>query len=147
MHRYTACGLRKAWLRNGYVLREPPYGPAVAVHDVAGPHRAIGLCLVDRKPRLSGSAIRFLRVEMDLSQARLARLLGVSEVRLRAWESGRQHITRPPERLLQGLYREHARGEGTVRQLVERLARLEHEERWTGMELEETRRGWEARTA
>jgi len=147
MHRHTACGLRKVWLRNGHVLRETPYGPAVAVHDVAGLHRAIGLCLVDHKGRLPGSEIRCLRVEMDLSQARLARLLGESEACLRAWESGRQRITRPPERLLRGLYREHGRGDGTVRQLVESIARLEREGRWKGMELEETRRGWEARAA
>ena len=147
MLHYTGCGLRNVWLRNGFTVRETPYGKAVAIHDVEGLHRAIGLYLVDNKPRLSGAEIRFLRKELDLSQKNLAYLLGVSEVTLRGWERNRTRITRPAERLLRTLYREHAAGDGKLRKLIERIAELNRDIHWKRLELQETPRGWRAKAA
>lgn len=143
MLHYDSSGLPNVWLKNGYESRETPYGRSVAIHNVEGLHRAIGLALVNLKPALSGDEVRFLRKELDMSQAQLARFLGVGESSVRGWENARQDITPPAERMLRLIYREHVAGDGTVRELVERLSELNREaylvER---LELEETQDGW-----
>ena len=143
MFEYKSCGLPNVWLRNGYEVHETPYGSSVSIHNVEGLHRAIGLDLVNRKPQLSGDEVRFLRKELDMSQVLLAHLLGVGETSVRHWESGRQTITKPAERVLRLLYREHVTGDGEIRELVERVSELNREvynlER---LELEETGDGW-----
>ncbi len=143
MFHYASCGLPNVWLRNGHEVRETPYGRGVAIHDVEGLHRTIGLDLVNRKPAFSGDEVRFLRKELDMSQAQLARFLGVGESSIRGWEKGRQSITVPAERMLRLIYREHVAGNGTVRELIERMSETNREayvaER---LELEETQDGW-----
>ncbi|HEX6929695.1 MAG TPA: helix-turn-helix domain-containing protein [Gammaproteobacteria bacterium] len=143
MFHYKSCGLPNVWLKNGYDLRETPYGSSASIHDLEGLHRVIGLDLVNRAPALNGAEIRFLRKELDFSQAQLARFLGVGETSVRGWENERQRITPPAERMLRLLYREHVMGDGTVRELVERLSELDREvHRADKLELEETREGW-----
>lgn len=144
---YTDCGLRNVWLRNGFVVRKTPYGRATAIHDVAGLHRAIGLYLVNPKPHLAGSEVRFLRKEIELSQTHLAKVLGVGETSVRGWESNRGRISRPADRVLRVLYVEHVRGDGTVRAIVDRLAELNREAHIRKLEMEETGKGWRAEAA
>lgn len=122
MFHYESCGLPSVWLRNGYQVRETPHGRSVAIEDTEGLHRAIGLALAVDKPALQAWDVRFLRKELDLSQVRLGLLLGVGESSIRGWESGRQVITPPAERLLRALYIEHVSGGIKVRVLVERLS-------------------------
>lgn len=145
MIEYNSCGLPDVWLRNGYEVRDTAYGRSVAIHDVEGLHRAIGLDLISRKPLLNGKEVRFLRKELDLSQTQLASLLGVGETSVRNWESGRQAITKPAERMLRILYREHVAGDGSIRELVERISELNREvHQQHRLELEETSNGWAA---
>ena len=89
MYHYTGCGLRNIWLKNGYEHWNTPYGKGVAIADLEGLHRAIGLALVQHKPRLSGAEVRFLRSELDFSQSDLAKVLGVGETSVRGWEKHR----------------------------------------------------------
>ncbi len=148
MFHYTSCGLRNIWLRNGYTKKDTAYGKAVAIHDLDGLHRVIGLYLVDHKPRLSSTEVRFLRIELDMSQKHLAQVLGVSEVTLRGWENYRTKITKPADRLLRVLYREHVAGDGTVRELVEQLGDANREMQGTKtIELEDADQGWFAKAA
>jgi putative transcriptional regulator len=143
LYHYTGCGLPNVWLRNGFIVRDTEYGKAVAIHDVNGLHRAIGLYFVDRKPVLSGTEVRYLRKELDLTQSRLAQFLGVSENSIRGWENQRARISRPAERFLRILYREHVVGDGNVRALVDRLADLDRSH-VRKLELEDTESGWRA---
>lgn len=145
---YTSCGLRNIWLRNGYTRKDTAYGEAVAIHDLDGLHRVIGLYLVDHKPRLSSTEVRFLRIELDMSQKHLAQVLGVSEVTLRGWEKYRTKITKPADRLLRVLYREHVDGDGTVRDLVEQLGDSNRDAHtMKNIELEDAEQGWTAKAA
>ena len=142
MFHYASCGLRNIWLRNGFVVKETTYGKADAIHDVEGLHRAIGLQLASRRPRLSGAEVHFLRKELDMSQAHLAKLLGTSENSLRGWEKHRTNITKPGERFLRTLYCEHVAGDGTIRELVEPLSQLNRDAyKQEKLELEETPQG------
>lgn len=139
---YTSCGLRNVWLKNGFTEKDTPYGKAISIHNLNNLHRVIGLYLADNKPRLSGAEVRFLRKELDISQGHLAQILGVGETSVRGWEKNRPSITRPAERMLRVLYREHVEGDGSVRDLVERLSQLNRDTYRRAIELEETDTGW-----
>ncbi|HEC12075.1 MAG TPA: hypothetical protein ENI80_02330 [Acidiferrobacteraceae bacterium] len=47
-------------------MLETKEGDAVAIHNLEGLHRAIGLDLVHHMPALTGDAVRFLRKEMNV---------------------------------------------------------------------------------
>lgn len=88
-YHYTECGLNNIYLVNGYKFIETPRGKSVSINDIDGLHKAIGLLLVTSKKDLSGEEIRFLRLELLMSQNTLAKLLGVSEQAIRRWEKGK----------------------------------------------------------
>ena len=142
MYHYTSCGLRGIWLRNGYTETKTSYGKGVAIHDIEGLHEVIGIYFVKNKPRLSGAEVRFLRKELDLSQLRLAEVLGVGESSVRGWENHRTKITLPADRLLRLIYLETIEGDGIVRKLVDRLSLLDTISYSMRCEMEETDVGW-----
>lgn len=142
MFHYTSCGLPNIWLRNGYVHKDTPYGKSVAIANVEGLHQAIGLYLVNDKPRLTATEVRFLRKELDMSQSHLAQALGIAEVSIRGWEKGRTPITGPAERMLRALYREHICGDGKIRDLVDRISQLNRDVHRKRLELEQRNGGW-----
>lgn len=139
---YTGCGLRNIYLRNGYEIKDTPYGKTVAIHNLEGLHRAIGLNIVRNKPKLSGGEIRFLRKELDLSQKVLADFLGVSENSVRGWENNRGKITKAPERVLRLIYCEFACEKPEVKNLIERISQLSRDIHYATIEFEETNSGW-----
>jgi putative transcriptional regulator len=141
---YTSCGLRNIYLRNGFHVKETPYGRAVSIQDVDGLHHAIGLHLVRNKKQLTGAEVRFLRKELDMSQATLAKCLHVGETTVRNWESGRIKVTGPGDRMIRALYHEYATGNSEIRELVERLAELNRELHAKAVEFEDTKQGWRA---
>jgi DNA-binding transcriptional regulator YiaG len=123
MYHYTESGLRNVWLANGYAVRKTPYGKGVAIENLEGLHRAIARQII-RLPRpLSGAEFRFLRKELELSQAGLADYLGCNVQALARWEKGKSRIPKPAERLLRALYRESDEGNAQIRELVERIGR------------------------
>lgn len=143
-YHYLDCGLRNVWLRNGFTRMDTVHGPAVAIEDVDGLHRAIGLYLVRNKPRLSPAEARFLRKELDLPQAQLASALDVSENTVRAWEAGRSRMPGPAVRLLRVLYLESVTDGSRVRELLDRLAQINRDSHAATLEFEETPDGWAA---
>jgi len=142
MFHYTGCGLRNVWLTNGYKERETSFGKSVAIHDLEGLHKAIGLNIACRKPNLTGGDIRFLRKELDMSQIDLARILGVPEPTIRNWENNRNRITRSAERMLRALYYENVKGNVKVRKLLEALGQLSRNSYRAEIRLQETEEGW-----
>lgn len=141
---YTSCGLRNIYLRNGFQVKETPYGRAVSIQDAEGLHRAIGLHLALNKKQLTGAEVRFLRKELDMSQATLAKCLQVGESTVRNWEKGRVKVTGPGDRMIRALYHEYATGNSEIRELVDRLAALDRARFAKTVEFEETRQGWRA---
>lgn len=143
MLKYDDCGLRNIWLANGY-RHEDVEGVdrCLDIDDIDGLHRAIAHHLVHYHKRLSGAEIRFLRVEMGMSQKRLADALGVDEQTVSLWERSRRRPTVAAERMLRLLYLEHA--DGTTK-LAELIARWNDTDRQIGearQVFEETDSGW-----
>lgn len=141
-YHYVESGLDNVHLENGFHVLETSQGNAVSIEDVHGLHAAIGRCLVEAAVPLSGAELRFLRIEMELSQRSLAGLLGTTEQTLRRYEKARgQAVPGPVDHLLRALYAEYGGGDGSVRRMVERLAGLEPRPR-TDLRLRETGQGW-----
>ncbi len=143
---YASCGLTGIFLRNGFVVSETPHGEAIAIHDIEGLHRAIGLNIICNKANLSPAEVRFLRKELDLSQSHFAKILDVSESTVRNWESpddDRACINGPADRMLRVLYRETVEGDGLIRDMLEHISDLNHDVHKDRLELEETGNGWQ----
>jgi DNA-binding transcriptional regulator YiaG len=127
MYHYEECGLSNVWLHDGYKIEEDElYGELVSIASVNDLHKTIGLYLINEKPELNGEEIRFLRKELNLSQKNLAGLIGVNESSVRNWESDRGDMSKPADRFLRALYKEHAHGGGELKEMIEKL---NHQER------------------
>ena len=129
---YESCGLPNVCLRNGYTVKQTRYGEAVSIHNLEGLHKAIGTRVVQSGRILSPAEIRFLRKEMDMTQAGLAHLFEVNENTVRNWESdgdGRADIQGPADRLLRMIYLSYIDDEDSrVRDLLDQLAQLNRDQ-------------------
>ena len=142
-YQYAECGLNNIYILNGYQFIETPRGKAVSVRNVDGLHKAIGLFLVTAKKDLTPDEVRFLRLEMLMSQAALARLLGMSEQAIRRWENGKVTIPKPSESLLRLLYREHVHDkDGKILTMLKQIANLEEMLYDKKILFKDTSKGW-----
>lgn len=140
MYHYTESGLRNVWLANGYKVRNVAGEAAVAVHDLDQLHQAIGRSLA-RKPKLTGTEVRFLRKEMGISQKRLADMLGSTEQTVSLWERhGRMPVGY--DRLMRAFYLEFLDGNVKLREMVDRLVDLDRPLREEKAVFEDTDTGW-----
>ncbi|MEP6483111.1 MAG: helix-turn-helix domain-containing protein [Rudaea sp.] len=106
-YHYTECGLDHIYLVSGYEMIKSNYGQAVAIHQADALHRAIGQFLVRKKKVLSGKELRFLRTEMDLTQAELGKLLGLTDQAVARWEKEQTDIASPADYLIRLLFLDH----------------------------------------
>ena len=124
-YQYKESGLDNVFLENGFTVHQTPYGEGVSIANTSDLHAIIGGWLVSLPKRLVGAELRFLRLEMELTQRDLAGLLGQEEQALRRWEKARTRtINGSADLLLRALYNEYVGGDGTVRRMVDRLAEL-----------------------
>jgi len=147
MLNYKECGLKNVWLQNGYKEKNTPYGKAISIQDVEGLHRAIGMLMVKHKPWLTGTDFRFLRKELDLSQAAIGAYFGDQAQTVAIWEkTGR--IPKLADRAIRAFYREVNEDNTSFKDIVERLNdmdRADHDK--SRLIMRETPRGWEAKAA
>jgi DNA-binding transcriptional regulator YiaG len=100
---YTASGLNNIYLMNGVVVETTPYGDEVTIENLKGLHRAIGLHIVEKAKAMTGPELRFLRKQMNLTQAELARELRISDQTIANYEKGKTEIG-PVDRFMRGYY-------------------------------------------
>ena len=141
LYHYRLSGLDYVYLVNGFTRQETEYGPGISIDDLYGLHRAIAEDIIEDRAHLSGHEVRFLRKEMDLSQAGLAVMLGVDAQTVARWEKGQTDVTGPADRLVRILYLEHIGGNQDVRRLIDTLADLDEIEHGRRC-FEETAEGW-----
>lgn len=125
MYHYTESGLRNVWLRNGFTVHKTPYGDGVSIEDVAGLHKALALSLVMKPSKLSGTEIRFLRKEMEMSQATLAGCLSANVQTVATWEKGKAKIPGPADKMLRIMAKGHFSGNVAVRKLIDAINDLD----------------------
>jgi DNA-binding transcriptional regulator YiaG len=140
---YTMCGLDNVFLLSGFRIRTTAYGKVFSIDDIDGLHAAIGNYLVNERKSLSGKEVRFLRHEMDLSQSRLGRLLGVDEQTVARWEKGQANASGPADKMIRLLYTEWVGATAEVSRLLDHLAELDETETHRAL-FKETGKGWRA---
>ena len=146
-HRYTESGLDNVVLTNGYTVHKTAYGMGVSIQDTAGLHRTIGKWLISLPKLLNGAELRFLRIEMDMTQKNLARILGTTEQTLRLWEKNRRKaVPGAANHLLRALYEEFSNGRTPLLYMVKQLAELNQLKSAKGC-LSKGRRGWKVANA
>lgn len=141
---YTACGLDDVYLTSGYEIEETPYGNGVSVKKLEDLHKAIGLFLITNKKLFNGKEIRFLRHQMDLTQAELARLFGCDSQQVARYEKGDCRISASSDRLLRLLFREHLKQTIAVRELLSSVDEMD-EPAASKMVFERSNSGWKKR--
>lgn len=146
-YHYRESGLDNVVLENGYTIHQTPYGDGVSIKDTAGLHKLIGSWLTSVPKRLNGAELRFLRLEMEVTQRRFGELIGMDEQAVRRWEKYRtKPIPGPADRLTRALYNEYIGGDGSVRALVDRLAELDCIEK-PSLRVRETKDHWQLEAA
>ncbi len=100
-YHYTECGLDNIYLVNGYKITKLTDGDEeIFIHDIHGLHVAISNILIFKKGLLEGSEIKFIRTMLDLSQNKLAALIGCRYQQILLWEKNKNKISKPADRLL-----------------------------------------------
>jgi len=88
-YHYTASGLDNVFLLNGVSERATDYGPMVHVENINALHHAIGLHIVEQPEPMDGAEFRFLRKQLQLSQAELGTYMGVTDQTIANYEKGK----------------------------------------------------------
>ncbi len=104
---YRECGLDNIFLRNGFETLQHDGEEHFAVADVDGLHAVIGRYLATQSKALSPTEVRFLRKQMDLTQADLAARLGCDTQTVARWEKGTTALPGPEEKLLRATFLAH----------------------------------------
>jgi DNA-binding transcriptional regulator YiaG len=127
MYHYTESGLNNVWLRNGFRPVETPYGKGIVIDNVPGLHRAIAQRLLKDKPHWSGAEFRFIRKELDMSQAALANIFGKDVQSIARWEK-RGRVPKMADRFMRMLYREHTDGNEKITEIIGRLNDMDQQQ-------------------
>lgn len=120
MYHYRECGLDNVWLRNGYKEHDTPYGKGVSITNVEGLLDVIALHLVQKEALLTGKELRFLRVQMGLSQKELGELQGVSAQMVSLWER-KNSLPLVNDRWVRVQYLSHADADGNMKKIISKL--------------------------
>lgn len=124
LYHFTECGLDNVWLKNGFTIKETPFGPAVSFAALEQLLDEIAAHLVRKPGRLTGKEFRYLRSKMHLSQAAMATLQGVSEQNISLWER-RGRVPKSNDTLQRLLYLKHAAGDETLKSAFDRIMTVE----------------------
>ncbi len=144
MYHYTACGLDNVWLTNGYVEKATAYGNSVAILKADELHQILGRELVRKKAKLTGKELRFLRVQMGLSQAGFASLQGVTEQAVSLWERHGK-IPLANDRLTRIYYLAHVAEDTPIGQAIEKSNAAENLSHQRIVASTSTRHGWSSK--
>jgi DNA-binding transcriptional regulator YiaG len=142
---YSGAGLSDVWLLNGFHLEDTPDGPAVRIEDADGLHAALARGIVAARQAISPAELRYLRRFLRLSQANVARLLGISEQTVARWEKGETAIDPSGERLVRFIAMEALGQDVIVQAELRALAAADEAAHGSSARrLSRGRRGWAA---
>lgn len=141
-YHYTESGLKNVYLTNGYVEdNDPDYGLCIGIDNVDGLHKAIAAVLIDKTSPLNGDELRFLRVEMDLSQKSFGSYVGKSDQSVAKWEKG-ETIPLDVDYLIRHIYRQTTNPSSIYVEEVKRLRQLDKSEYQEWLRFKEEKGAW-----
>jgi DNA-binding transcriptional regulator YiaG len=128
---YTACGLDDVYLVNGFTRETIDGEQYTTIEDMDNLWKAICLHLVTKRKALAPKEIRYLRGQMDMTQAELASLVRVSDQTIARWEKGHgDAIPGPADLMLRVLYlaspRAQPEGGRVLDKLMDLIEKLVH---------------------
>lgn len=118
---YTECGLDDVYLLNGYEHYDYHGDVGLAIKDIHGLHRAVGLFLVTEKKALNGKELRFLRKQLNLTQSELGAAMRLSSQQVARWEKSKCDISGPADIVLRVMFLNSLGVETTVKVLLNDL--------------------------
>lgn len=146
MYHYTECGLDNVWLANGFQKKRTPYGEAVSIEGVDELHSVLALRLADKKGRLTGKELRFLRCLLDLSQPALGRMIGVTDQSVSLWERTGK-VPKAADAYVRMLVLGKLDGKATISTLLERVTVADRIVNEAIVAKENSRKKWTATAA
>jgi DNA-binding transcriptional regulator YiaG len=126
-YHYTASGLDYVYLQNGYTVHEhPKHGRGVSIENARGLHQVIASLIVSSPAPLRGQEVRFLRSQLKLSQAGLARVLQQERGSVARWEADpNKPIPGAADSALRLFYALSADGHELAKKIVDLLADID----------------------
>ena len=106
MYHYTECGLSYVYLVNGFQVEIIDGEEYVSIEAVDGLHDLIAEMIVKKRHAMIGEEVKFLRLEMNMSQKSLAELLGIGVQTVARWEKGHNPIGQTEDATMRTLYME-----------------------------------------
>lgn len=144
LYKYDMSGLDNVWLANGFTIHETPYGKGVSIEDAKGLDVAIANALVFKSKIISGKEIRFLRVLFGMSQANLAKRIGVEVQAIHRWEKcGR--TKKPNETLARYCFAALLNGDAKITSIVEAQNSIERAQHYSSIVLSEIKGVWKTK--
>lgn len=118
-YQFKESGLRNVLVRGIELVRCAKCGNEDPIfHDMAGLMRAIALAVLQKRSRLAGEEVRFLRKHAMLSQEDFARYLHVDKTTLSKWENNDDPIGAQSDLLIRAVAMAHdadlAKGTGEL---------------------------------
>jgi DNA-binding transcriptional regulator YiaG len=98
-YHYTECGLDNVMIE-GIPCQDDDGDDVITIQNIAGLHRAIAEAIVAHKAGISGKELRFLRTEMGMTQAELAKVVHHDTQSIGRWERGEFPIEPNAEALI-----------------------------------------------
>ncbi len=124
MYHYTECGLDNVWLENGYTVKKTAYGEATSVDDANGLHQVLSIELTQKKGRVTGKELRFMRTALGMSQEGLGKCIGATEQSVSLWERTGK-VPQYADSILRLLVSEKLNGNSKVTEVIERINTVE----------------------
>jgi DNA-binding transcriptional regulator YiaG len=103
---YRESGLDNVYLANGWRWEETPIGRFLEIKDDRALFVALARHIIEQPHLPRGKQLRYLRVYLDLNQAELGQLLGLSDQQVARWEKETSRIEPAVLRLFSLLVRE-----------------------------------------
>ncbi|NHB94026.1 helix-turn-helix domain-containing protein [Photorhabdus cinerea] len=122
MYHYVESGLSNIWLENGFQQEITDGEVYISIDNLDELHRLISKVLVSLKRPLSAEEMRFLRIEMNMSQKLLSNLLGVDIQTIARWEKGQSSIPRVADVALRSLYAESIDEQNYIGEMLRKLS-------------------------
>jgi DNA-binding transcriptional regulator YiaG len=99
-YHYTECGLDNVMIEGMLPCQDDDGDEVITIPNIAGLHKAIAEAIVRHKAGMGGKQLRFLRTEMGMTQAELAKVVHHDTQSVGRWERGEHPIEPTAEALI-----------------------------------------------
>ena len=107
VYHYKECGLDNVIIEGMPPCQDDDGDDVVTIQNINGLHKAIACGIVEHDAGISSSELRFLRTEMGMTQAELARIVHHDSQSIGRWERGEFPIEPTAEALVRLLAIQH----------------------------------------